>query len=138
MTTTTPALETSPAKRSFKLPSAYTILFGLIVLTAIATWLIPAGSYQYGADGSPVPGTYQEVEANPARIVIDSLMAPINGMYGIEADDSFGLGLELGRAVRSDRRRALHPRHRRLPGRHDADGRDPNGDLARRGTAARA
>lgn len=76
----------APAKRGFKLPSAYTILFLLIVLTAIATWLIPAGSYDY-QDGSPLPGTYHAVDAQPARIVIDSLMAPVNGMYGIEAAD---------------------------------------------------
>ena len=47
----------------FRLPSAYTILFGLIVLTALATWFIPAGRYQLDADGSPLPGTYEEVDA---------------------------------------------------------------------------
>ena len=76
----------APTRKGFKLPSAYTILFLLIVLTAIATWIIPAGSYDY-QDGSPVPGTYHAVDADPARIVINSLMAPINGMYGIEAAD---------------------------------------------------
>ena len=35
-------------------------------------------------DGSPIPGTYHEVQSHPARILIDSLMAPINGLYGIE------------------------------------------------------
>ena len=29
----------------FALPSAYTILFGLIVIMAICTWIIPAGRY---------------------------------------------------------------------------------------------
>jgi uncharacterized ion transporter superfamily protein YfcC len=33
-------------KRGFSLPSAYTILFALIVLAAIATWVIPAGVLQ--------------------------------------------------------------------------------------------
>ncbi len=67
-------------KRSrFTLPSAYTILFALIVITAIATWIIPAGAYQLDADGSPIPGTYHEVESHPQRILIDSLQAPING-----------------------------------------------------------
>ena len=65
-------------------PSAYTILFALIVLMAIATWIIPAGVYQLDADGSPIPGTYQEVESSPSRIIVDSLEAPINGLYGIE------------------------------------------------------
>jgi hypothetical protein len=41
----------------FTLPSAYTILFGLIVLTALATWIIPAGRYALDPDGSPIPGT---------------------------------------------------------------------------------
>src|SRR4051812_3525360 len=71
-------------KRGFALPSAYTILFGLIVLAAIATWVVPAGTYNLGADGAPLPGTYHEVASHPARILVDSLTAPINGLYGIE------------------------------------------------------
>ena len=69
----------------FSLPSAYTILFILIVLVAIATWIIPAGQYELDEDGQPIPGSYSEVEANPQRIVADSLLAPINGLYGIES-----------------------------------------------------
>ena len=80
----TTAEETEPRKSRFTLPSAYTILFALIVLMAIATWIIPAGLYQLDADGSPIPGTYQEVESSPSRIIVDSLEAPINGLYGIE------------------------------------------------------
>jgi uncharacterized ion transporter superfamily protein YfcC len=74
-------------KRGFSLPSAYTILFILIVIVAIATWIIPAGTYEYNADGSPIPGTYHRVDQNPARILTDTLTAPINGMYGIEGAD---------------------------------------------------
>jgi uncharacterized ion transporter superfamily protein YfcC len=78
-----PAAE--PAKKSgFALPSAYTILFALIVVAAIATWIIPAGTYDLNDEGAPVPGTYHEVEQKPSRILVDSLTAPINGMYGIE------------------------------------------------------
>ena len=74
-----------PESRSrFTLPSAYTILFALIVLMAIATWIIPAGAYQLDKEGAPVPGTYKEVPGTPQRILIDSLTAPINGLYGIE------------------------------------------------------
>jgi uncharacterized ion transporter superfamily protein YfcC len=71
-------------KRGFTLPSAYTILFLLIVLAAIATWIIPAGTYDVDEEGAPLPGTYHEVESNPQRILVDSLTAPINGLYGIE------------------------------------------------------
>jgi uncharacterized ion transporter superfamily protein YfcC len=80
--TTEPA-EPEPESR-FKLPSAYTILFALIVLAAIATWVIPAGVYNLNASGEPIPGTYHEVASHPAKILKDSLTAPINGLYGIE------------------------------------------------------
>src|SRR6476660_7123648 len=74
-----------PEKESrFSLPSAYTILFALIVLAAIATWVIPAGVYKLNALGEPIPGTYHEVASQPAHILRDSLTAPINGLYGIE------------------------------------------------------
>jgi uncharacterized ion transporter superfamily protein YfcC len=74
-----------PVKKSgFRLPSAYTILFALIVLAAIATWIIPAGTYDLNPEGEPLPGTYHEVDSKPARILVDSLTAPINGLYGIE------------------------------------------------------
>jgi uncharacterized ion transporter superfamily protein YfcC len=79
--------EPAPSRRGFKLPSAYTILFFLIVVVAALTWVIPAGRYEYNEDGTPIPGTYARTEQNPARIVVDSLTAPINGFYGIEGED---------------------------------------------------
>ena len=48
----------------FRMPTAYTILFLLIVLVAIATWIIPAGAYEY-VNGIPVAGSYREIAANP-------------------------------------------------------------------------
>jgi uncharacterized ion transporter superfamily protein YfcC len=74
-------------KRGFSLPSAYTILFALIIVVAIATWFIPAGQYDLDENGQPIPGSYHQVEQNPQRIIIDSLLAPINGLYGIEGED---------------------------------------------------
>src|SRR5262245_59263053 len=78
------AVPAEPEKRRFTLPSAYTILFALILLAAIATWVIPAGVYNLNAAGEPIPGTYHEIASHPARILVDSLTAPINGLYGIE------------------------------------------------------
>jgi uncharacterized ion transporter superfamily protein YfcC len=80
-----PAPAEPEQKRGFSLPSAYTILFALIVVAAIATWVIPAGVYNLNASGEPIPGTYREIASSPARILVDSLTAPINGLYGIEA-----------------------------------------------------
>jgi uncharacterized ion transporter superfamily protein YfcC len=77
-------VEQPKQRRRFTLPSAYTILFALIVLMAIATWIVPAGIYDRDDEGAPVPGTYHEVDSNPQRILIDSITAPINGLYGIE------------------------------------------------------
>ena len=61
------------------MPTAYTILFALIVLVAAATWIIPAGSYQY-VDGVPVAGTYEAVEANPQGLG-GILKAAFSGFY---------------------------------------------------------
>jgi uncharacterized ion transporter superfamily protein YfcC len=76
--------EAPPNRSRFTLPSAYTILFALIVLAALATWIVPAGTYDVNNKGEPVPGTYHEVPSHPSRILVDSLTAPINGLYGIE------------------------------------------------------
>ena len=54
-------------KSRFRMPTAYTILFLLIVLVAIATWFIPAGAYEY-ADGVPVAGSYHPVKPSPQKV----------------------------------------------------------------------
>jgi uncharacterized ion transporter superfamily protein YfcC len=73
-------------KKKFTFPSAFTILFILLVLVALATWLVPAGLYDYDPDGAPIPGTYHPVEQNPQKLLQSALKGPINGMYGIEDD----------------------------------------------------
>ena len=47
-----------------RFPTAYTVLFLLIVLVAALTWVIPAGKYERAMNESvgrevAVPGTYQ-------------------------------------------------------------------------------
>ena len=66
-------------KSKFHMPTAYTILFLLIILVAISTWLIPAGSYEY-VDGVPVAGTYHAAQANPQGVG-DVLKAAFSGFY---------------------------------------------------------
>ncbi len=68
-----------------RFPTAYTILFLLIVLVAALTWIIPAGQYDRAMNEEvgrevAVPGTYTVVEANPQGPV-DVLLAPIAGFY---------------------------------------------------------
>jgi uncharacterized ion transporter superfamily protein YfcC len=81
--------EEKQEKKGFKFPSAYTVLFLLLILVVIATWLIPAGQYDLNEEGEPIPGTYHEVEQNPQRILADGLMAPVNGMYGIQGESVY-------------------------------------------------
>jgi uncharacterized ion transporter superfamily protein YfcC len=81
---TTMAAPVKPKTRKFTFPSAFTILFILLILIAAATWIIPAGSYDYNADGEPIPGTYHQVPANPQKLLASALKGPINGMYGIQ------------------------------------------------------
>ena len=37
-------------KKKFTFPSAFTILFILLIVIALATWIVPAGSYDYDAE----------------------------------------------------------------------------------------
>lgn len=72
-------------KSGFRFPSAFTILFVLILIVAGLTWVIPAGQYArvtseaLGRD-VPVAGSYGPAEANPQGI-FEILLAPIAGFY---------------------------------------------------------
>ncbi|MEY8441973.1 YfcC family protein [Lactobacillaceae bacterium 24-114] len=71
-------------KHHFHMPSAFTILFMLIVLIAILTWIVPAGEYKINSAGNMVSGTYHAVASHPQGIW-DVFMAPIIGMIGDKA-----------------------------------------------------
>jgi len=67
----------------FKLPQLNTlsIIFSIILLVTIMTWIVPSGAYdRVLSDGRQVvvPGTYHAVASNPQGI-FDVLKAPING-----------------------------------------------------------
>lgn len=73
-------------KPEFRFPSAFTILFGLIILVAALMWIIPAGKYQRIPAETlgthvPVAGSYAPTDANPQG-VFDVILAPIAGFYG--------------------------------------------------------
>ena len=61
------------------MPTAYTILFLLIILVAIATWFIPSGAYDY-VDGVPVAGSYHLTDPNPQGVGA-VLTAAFNGFF---------------------------------------------------------
>lgn len=70
--------------KKIKMPTAYTILFAIIIVVAILTWIVPAGQYDYvdpdASKKEPIPGTYHTVEQNPQRAK-EVLLAPVSGFY---------------------------------------------------------
>lgn len=76
----------------FKFPSAYTILFVLIILMALLTWIIPAGQYDMVLNEElgrnvPAAGTFHHIDSNPQGLV-DILMAPVDGFYNHETNQA--------------------------------------------------
>ncbi len=66
--------------RKFKMPTAYTVLFGILVLMTILTWVIPSGEYDYTPQGEPIAGSYHEVESQSQPITA-VVTAPLEGLY---------------------------------------------------------
>lgn len=69
-------------KRKWGIPDAYVILFGILVLIAIMTYIIPAGEFsREEVDGITmvVPDSYQNVESSPATLM-DVFLAIQEGM----------------------------------------------------------
>ncbi|MDI2587979.1 hypothetical protein OR571_12850 [Psychrobacillus sp. NEAU-3TGS] len=57
---------------SLKMPDTYVLLFGILLIAAIATYLVPAGQFErVEKDGLTmvVPGTYQSVESSGVGVM---------------------------------------------------------------------
>lgn len=88
---------------SMRVPHTFSIIFGLIVIFAVLTWVLPAGQFDTVYDENVgrelvVPGSYHVVESNPqgfmsvftafARGIIDSaeiiaFVLIVGGAYGV-------------------------------------------------------
>ena len=66
--------------RKFRMPTAYTILFGIVLLMILLTWVVPSGEYDHQADGEPIAGSYHRVE-NEAQPITALFTAPMEGFY---------------------------------------------------------
>lgn len=70
--------------KKFRMPSAFTILFLIIIVIAILTWIVPAGSYEYADETAaalePIPGTYARTADHPQGFW-EVLRAPIQGFF---------------------------------------------------------
>src|SRR5690606_8756309 len=94
----TTASDTTTSGR-FRFPTAFTILFGLIVAVAALTWIIPAGQYERTFSEAvgrevPIAGTYAETEQNPQGI-FDVIMAPIAGIYDPATNEANAIDVAL-------------------------------------------
>jgi len=76
-------------KRGFKFPTAFTVLFFVLVLVWILTFIIPPGTYSYvscdGGSPKPIPGTFHDINVNLSvqERLYDLWVSPVNGLYGI-------------------------------------------------------
>ncbi|MCB2211327.1 TIGR00366 family protein [bacterium] len=67
--------------KNFKPPNTYLILFTLLVIMAVLTWIVPGGRYQTElVDGREmvVPGSFEQVPAEPQNL-LNLLVAPVKG-----------------------------------------------------------
>ncbi len=82
-------------RRRFRFPTAFTVLFAVLLLVWGLAFVIPPGSYTYvscdGGSPRPVPGSYQQLDAGVRESsLLDRLyglaLAPVNGLYGVRVD----------------------------------------------------
>jgi len=89
-TETSPPVESEPEKKGgFKFPTAYTVLFFVLLLVFALTFVIKPGSYSYvscdGGNAKPIPGSYEQIDTSMTfkERLYDLWLSPVNGLYGI-------------------------------------------------------
>ncbi|MEG1408834.1 MAG: YfcC family protein [Terrisporobacter sp.] len=85
-------------KRKFTMPNTLSIIFLLIVVMAVLTWIVPSGSFERQEIDERmvvVAGTYEKVASNPQGIT-EVFTAPISGF--IDAAEVVGFVLIVGGA----------------------------------------
>ena len=78
-----------PSGRHFRFPTAFTVLFLVLLLVWVAAFFVPAGKYQTKG-GSPVPGTYHELPSCSAVAAggAGALVVPSPGETGTAPADA--------------------------------------------------
>ncbi|MFN8126444.1 MAG: hypothetical protein U0R64_08065 [Candidatus Nanopelagicales bacterium] len=97
MATDTPTPEAPPTdapepKKKFKFPTAFTVLFFVLLIVWALSFVIKPGAYDYIAcgdgDPKPIPQSYHEIEVDQTLKdkLYDLWLSPVNGLYGIQPD----------------------------------------------------
>ncbi|MDO9496522.1 MAG: YfcC family protein, partial [Nocardioides sp.] len=86
------AAAAQPGKRSFRFPSAFTVLFVVTIAVWLLAFIVPTGNYQVDPEtGAPVPGSYEGTDS-PLSFgdrLMELFLAPINGLYGVINPDGY-------------------------------------------------
>ncbi len=65
--------ENTPQQHHFRMPHTYVIIFAMVAICAVLTWIIPAGVFDRTTSAAGyttvVPGSYHQVESTPVGIV---------------------------------------------------------------------
>ncbi|WP_343000694.1 hypothetical protein [Collinsella aerofaciens] len=67
------AAESSKGIKQFKVPHVYAIIFALMVIFAVLTWIVPSGSYQrqeVNGREVTVAGTYEQSMSRVKRHIL--------------------------------------------------------------------
>lgn len=84
-----PAVE--PEKKGIRFPTAFTVIFLVLIFVWGLSFIIRPGSYDYVDCGDgvakPVPGSYHSIEVDKGLTdrLYDLWLAPVNGLYGIQS-----------------------------------------------------
>lgn len=92
--------EARPPRSGLKFPGAVTTLAIVTVLVWLAALVIPSGRYLTDIDGSPIPGTFEQVPSplSFSETVEQLILAPVNGVYGLRNPETEVVSTEtLGR-----------------------------------------
>ncbi|AZV59460.1 YfcC family protein [Peribacillus frigoritolerans] len=52
-----------------KMPNIFVILFVILILCAVATYIVPSGQYDLSEDGIIVPNSYAQIDKSPASLM---------------------------------------------------------------------
>ncbi|WP_340540630.1 YfcC family protein [Nocardioides sp. GXZ039] len=86
-----PAGET-PQPKTFRFPSAFTVLAGVTIAVWLLAFVVPTGAYQVDPEsGRPVPGSFEHTDKalSFGDRLMELFLAPVNGLYGVINPDGY-------------------------------------------------
>lgn len=83
---------TPEGPRTFRFPSAFTVLFVVTVAVWLLAFIVPTGAYKNSAEtGRPIPGSYEATDGalSFGDRLMELFLAPVNGLYGVMNADGY-------------------------------------------------